>query len=212
MLHRAGLTIGRDRLFELLGQNNLLIRQKRSGARTTYSKHGFRYYRNLVKDRVVTSSNQVYVSDITYLRTLEGFCYLFLITDLYSRKIVGYHLADSLCVQEALKALRMALREQDPEKELIHHSDRGIQYCAYDYTNRLKDAGVQISMTEKDHVYENATAERVNGILKTEFMLGELLKSKMIAKKMVHQAIRIYNKERLHMSLCYQTPDQVHAA
>lgn len=212
LLPQAGIPIGRDRLFELLKNHDSLIRNKRNYARTTYSKHGFQSYRNLVKSYCLTGPNQVYVADITYLRTLEGFLYLFLITDLYSRKIVGYHVAENLGVDEAIRAQEMALKQCPNPQGLIHHSDRGLQYCAYDYTDKLKERGVKISMTEENHVYENATAERVNGILKSEFFLGKTLKTKVIALKMTIQAIAIYNKERPHLSLDYKTPDQVHAA
>jgi transposase InsO family protein len=149
----------------------------------------------------------VFVADITYLETIEGSCYLALVTDLFSRKIVGYDLSKSLAVEGAKRALEMALKNVAEPDKLIHHSDRGIQYCSYTYTDLLNDQHVQISMTEENHVYENAVAERVNGILKGEFMLGDKLRSFKIAKELVKETIDIYNNERLHMSLNYQTPE-----
>lgn len=206
------LFIGRDRLIDLLRAKELLIARKRNYQRTTNSNHWFKKYPNLIIDLEVTSPDQVYVSDITYISTFEGFCYLSLITDIYSRKIVGYELSRSLTVEGSLNALKMALRNAASPAGLIHHSDRGMQYCCGTYTNLLKKYGVNISMTEDDHVYENALAERVNGILKQEFMLGERLVSFAVAKKLVKEAVEIYNNERLHTSLDYMTPEQKYAA
>jgi transposase InsO family protein len=212
MLLSEGITIGRDRLFDLLREHELLIYPKRNYRRTTNSKHNFRMYRNLIKDLELTGSNQVFVSDITYIRTLEGFCYLSLITDKFSRKIVGYNLSRSLAVEGSLRALKMAMRGVKRPENLIHHSDRGIQYCSNLYVDYLICKKTSISMTEKDHVYENALAERVNGILKNELMLGTMIKSFSIAKNLVKQSIEIYNNERLHFALNYKTPELVHAA
>lgn len=212
MLSSRGIIIGRDRLFDLLREEELLIYPKRNYHRTTNSLHSFRMYRNLIKDKDLTSSNQVFVSDITYIRTLEGFCYLSLITDKYSRKIVGYNLSRSLAVEGSLKALKMAMKQVSNPEKLIHHSDRGIQYCCKVYVNYLNHKKAKISMTEKDHVYENALAERVNGILKNEFMLGNVLTTYKDAMKLVKESIEIYNKERLHTALDYKTPELVHAA
>ncbi|MDZ7821506.1 MAG: IS3 family transposase [Candidatus Marinimicrobia bacterium] len=163
----------------------------------------------MIKDLEIRRSAQVYVSDITYIHTLEGFIYLSLVTDHYSRKIVGYNLSESLSVEGSLKALKMSLKHVKNPQTLIHHSDRGIQYCSKAYTDMLRNHGVSISMTEEDHVYENALAERVNGILKDEFYLGQTLRSKTIAHKLVRDSIRIYNQKRLHMALNYHTPDSV---
>lgn len=211
-LNEEGQFIGRDRLFDLLRDKGLLVARKRNYRLTTNSNHWFLKYQNLIKDLDITRRNQVYVSDITYISTYDGFCYLSLITDVYSRKIVGYALSRSLSVEGSLKALKMALREVKAPGELTHHSDRGIQYCCTAYTSLLKKRGVKISMTEKDHVYENALAERVNGILKDEFILGSKIVSHRVAKKMVKEAVEIYNKERLHTSLDYMTPEQKYAA
>jgi transposase InsO family protein len=153
------------------------------------------------------------VSDITYIATEDGFCYLSLITDVYSRKVVGYSLSQSLSIEGSLEALEKALASRTKKaQKLIHHSDRGVQYCSHAYVHRLQDAGITISMTEENHVYENALAERVNGILKMELGLGEKLLSYSVAQKLVSEAIDIYNNERLHMSLDYITPEQKHAA
>lgn len=204
------MQIGRDCFFNLLREKNLLVPKNKNYVRTTYSSHRFRKYGNLVKDIEITGPNQAFASDITYIDTLDGFCYLALITDVYSRKIVGYDLSQSLSIEGSLRALNMALKKIPFPEKLIHHSDRGIQYCSHAYVKLLESKGVKISMTEENHVYENALAERVNGILKTEFMLGEKLQSFEVAKELVKEAIQIYNNERLHMSIGYQTPNRVH--
>jgi len=211
-LRSKGIKIGRDGLGNLLRDHNLLINKKRKYVRTTQSYHRFRTYKNLIKDLEMTRSNQVFVSDITYLDTLAGFCYLALITDAYSRKIVGYSVSQSLSIEFCLDALRQALKDVKAPDKLIHHSDRGIQYCSHIYVELLKKNKVNISMTEENHVYENALAERVNGILKQEFMLGETLTSFAIAKELVKESVKIYNEERPHMSINYLTPQVKHAA
>ncbi len=211
MLGELGVSIvGRDKLFDLLRERDLLIKREKRYVTTTQSYHRFKTYKNLIKDNPPQQSNNVLVSDITYIRTLNNFCYLSLITDLYSRKIVGYSLSKNLTVEGSLNALKMALKQVKDPSELIHHSDRGVQYCCKDYVDFLKSKSAKISMTEKDHVYENAHAERVNGILKDEFMLGETLVSYDIANKMVKESVDIYNNERLHMSIDYMTPTQKH--
>jgi len=207
-----GIKMGRDGLFELLRNEKLLVIKRRNFTRTTQSYHRFRTYHNLIRDLNITRPNQVFVSDITYIDTLEGFCYLALITDVYSRKIVGYQLSQSLSIEFCIKALKQALKGVSRPDKLIHHSDRGIQYCSHAYVKMLKKHQVKISMTEKSHVYENAIAERVNGILKNEFLLGERLSSFTIAKKMVKESIKIYNEQRPHMSLNYATPELKYAA
>ena len=173
-------------------------------------RHRLRKYGNLIRDLEINRPNQVHVADITYLETLEGFCYLALITDAYSRKIVGYDVSRSLTFEGSLRALQMALAQLSGPIQLIHHSDRGIQYCCHAYVELLNKHGVQISMTEEQHVYENAKAERVNGILKSEFLLGDCLASIDLAERMVKDTIPIYNNERLHLSLNYQTPAMKH--
>lgn len=207
-----GLKLGRDRFFAFLREHDLLLDSQKRRVQTTNSRHRFHRYGNLIKELPITGANQVYVADITYIRTLEGFSYLSLLTDAYSRKIVGYDLSRSLSIEGVMRSLENALQKHSGKIQgLIHHSDRGIQYCSYAYTDELKAHGIKISMTEKDHVYENALAERVNGILKDEFMLGETLVNHQVASKMVAQAIEIYNNERPHQSLNYRTPSSVHA-
>jgi len=211
MLQDCGVYVGRDRLFEILRDHHMLVQRRKRYTRTTDSRHPFRYYSNLIKDIRIDRPGQVYVSDITYIHTLEGFQYLALVTDYYSRKIVGYNLSDSLSIEGSIRALRMALQQLKEPSELIHHSDRGVQYCSKAYVDLLNKHGVKISMTEQDHVYENALAERVNGILKDEFCLGDTLRSKHIARTMVKESVKIYNQSRLHMSLNYRTPESVYA-
>ena len=209
-LQTLGFHIGRDRLFDILRKHDLLVKRKRSGVRTTYSNHWLRKYSNLIKGVELTAPNQVFVSDITYLRLSAGFVYLCLVTDAFSRKIVGWDVSSSLCVTGSLRALKMALRDIAHPEGLIHHSDRGIQYCCQDYVKLLTDNHILISMTEENHCYENAIAERVNGILKDEFLLGQTLPSLKIAKELVRESVHTYNYCRRHMSLDYQIPAEVH--
>lgn len=207
---KLGIKIGRDRLFDVLRNNNMLVRRKKASFKTTNSYHHFHKYNNLIKDLEITRPNQVWVSDITYIRTIKGFCYLALITDLHSRKIVGYDLSDSLELAGCLRALQKALANAKPAAGLIHHSDRGIQYCSKQYVEKLTKKKVEISMTEENHCYENAVAERVNGILKDEFYLDQCFVNTRHAKKATKSAIGIYNNKRLHLSLNLKTPDQVY--
>ena len=163
--------IGRDTFIGILRNNNLLVERKKSFTRTTDSNHPYYKWKNLIQGIEITHKNQVWVSDITYIRTLKGFRYLFLVTDLFSRRIMGYYLSNSLSIEGGIKALKNALKHRNRTIPLIHHSDRGIQYCCKEYVQLLQKEKINISMTEKDHCYENACAERVNGILKTEFLL-----------------------------------------
>ena len=167
----SGLKVGRDKLNDILREHDMLVRRKKASCKTTDSYHRFHKYKNMVKDMLVSAPNQVWVADITYIRTINGFCYLALITDMFSRKIVGYDISDSLELAGCLRALKRALRTARPAAGLVHHSDRGIQYCSNQYVNELKKREIKISMTEENHCYENAIAERVNGILKDEFYL-----------------------------------------
>jgi transposase InsO family protein len=208
-LHSIG-KIGRDKFFDILRRNNLLVKRKKSFTRTTDSYHRFRVYKNLLYNKTLTRSNECYVSDITYLRTDNGFVYLFLLTDAYSRKIVGWDLSRSLAIEGGLKALGMALRQRKTSGPLIHHSDRGIQYCCNAYVKRLKKHKVHISMTEENHCYENSLAERVNGILKDEFLLDSTFKNYKQALRATRQAIETYNELRPHWSLDLKTPNEVH--
>ena len=207
---QAGIKCGRDQLFDILREENLLIKPKRRYRQTTDSKHRNKVYKNLIKDESFGRPNQVWVSDITYIRVGESFQYLNLTTDLVSRKIVGYSLWDTLETEGTLTALRQALKHKNATEELIHHSDRGVQYSTEIYTKLLKKNGIKISMSAKACPYENAIAERVNGILKVEFDLGRVFENVNIAKQSVHQAIKLYNTERTHWGLDLRTPDEVH--
>jgi putative transposase len=210
--NRLEKSVGRDKLFDILRKHELLIRRRKRWVKTTNSYHRFRIYKNKLKGKLLSSPNQAYVSDITYIRTGNSFSYLFLITDAYSRKIVGWSLSLSLGIEGGLEALKMAIKQSGGKEGIIHHSDRGIQYCSDDYVKLMKKAEMEISMTEENHCYENAIAERVNGILKDEFMLGETWSDFDSAKRAVKQTIEIYNCLRPHMSLQLCTPDQKHRA
>ena len=209
-LKNQGIKLGRDALFNLLRDKNLLIRRKKPNHKPTNSFHRLYKYSNLIKDLEIVCPNQVWVSDITYIRTVKGFCYLALITDLYSRKIIGHDISDSLELKGCLRALKMAQRQSQIKKGTIHHSDRGIQYCSNQYVNELKKNNMLISMTEENHCYENAVAERVNGILKGEFYLDECFTNIEHARRAVKNAIKIYNHKRMHLSLNFNTPNMVH--
>jgi transposase InsO family protein len=204
------LKVGRDTLFKVLRDNNMLTLRKKYSCRTTNSYHRFYKYNNIIKDMEVTKPNQVWAADITYIRTLNGFCYLALITDMYSRKIVGYDLSDSLELNGCVRALNKAIYQAKNIKGLIHHSDRGIQYCSNIYTQILKLKKINISMTEENHCYENALAERVNGILKDEFYLDQTFMNTAHAKRATKNAINLYNQIRLHLSLDFKTPNMVY--
>ena len=207
---KNNLKIGRDQLFRILRENQLLVRRKKYSSRTTNSYHRFYKYDNIIKNMNINRSNQVWAADITYIRTIKGFCYLALITDMHSRKIVGYDLSDSLELDGCVRALKKALYHNKELKDLTHHSDRGIQYCSNVYTNELKRKKIAISMTQENHCYENALAERVNGILKDEFYLDQTFASVVHAKRATKNAIKLYNSKRLHLSLDFKTPNYVH--
>jgi transposase InsO family protein len=203
---------GRDKFFSLLRENDLLVKRKRQYRRTTHSYHHFHKYGNLIRDLSIVRPNQVWASDITYLRTEKGFVYLSLITDIYSRKIVGWAVSNSLSIEGCLDALKKALRENRFQIPSIHHSDRGVQYCSHAYVNILKKKGISISMTEENHCYENAMAERVNGILKDEYLLDRTFNDLSHAQKSSKEAVMLYNTRRPHWSLKFKTPEQVHNA
>ncbi len=206
----AHLKVGRDTLFNILRKHNMLTLRKKYTTKTTNSMHRFHKYKNIIKDLKVSRPNQVWVSDITYIRTVKGFCYLALITDMHSRKIVGYDLSNSLELKGCIRALNKALYQARDTKGLIHHSDRGIQYCSNTYTQILQRNNINISMTKENHCYENAMAERVNGILKDEFYLDQTFTDLAHAKRAAKNAIKLYNEIRLHLSLDYKTPNSVH--
>jgi len=209
-LLQMDIKMGRDKFFDLLRKQGLLVRRPRKYASTTQSRHYFRVYKNLIWGWKPSATEQLWVSDITYLRTSGGFVYLFLITDAYSRKVVGWHLSRSLAIEGAVKALRMALKQCSSTQGLIHHSDRGIQYCCKAYLRILKKHAIKISMTEGGDCYQNALAERVNGILKQEYCLDNTFADHTSAKKATLSAIRLYNKHRPHLSLNMQTPCRIH--
>ena len=212
-LQQHGISIGRDKLFDLLAEYGLLIRRrKRRKAVTTDSNHPFYKFPNLVRELQVLRPNHLWVSDITYISLRDRFCYLSLVTDAYSRKIIGYCLYPTLKKEGPLKAIAMALQTVTGklQQPLIHHSDRGLQYCCTDYTTLLEHKGITISMTEKGDPYENAIAERVNGILKAEFDLYRIFDNYQQAMDAVQQAILIYNQQRPHASCNYLTPQQAH--
>lgn len=209
-LEKGGVRIGRDRFFEVLGERGLLLEPLPKAPRTTNSRHSLPVFRNLLADMELTGPNQAWVSDITYIRTDEGFLYLSLITDAWSRKIVGYHGGDTLETEGCLKALANAAKELSAGQSPLHHSDRGSQYCSHLYTGTLREYGLGISMTEELHCYENAKAERVNGILKQEYFLGGCFRIKRQAIAAIEQAIWLYNTRRPHLALNYETPEAVH--
>jgi putative transposase len=206
------LKIGRDKFFDILRANHLLIQPKRSYHVTTNSHHRFRKHQNLILDTVINRPEQVWVSDITYIGKREKPCYLSLVTDAYSKKIMGYYVADNLNTESSLMALKIAVKSRgDKDLSLIHHSDRGLQYCADDYQNMLNKHNVKCSMTNNGDPYENAVAERINGILKQEFMIDTYHQDTAIMKIIVKEAIEIYNNQRPHYSNYMLTPEQMHA-
>ena len=212
-LEQAGVRIGRDRMFEELRKRGLLLEPVAAAyPRTTQSYHCLPVFRNLAKDLEVKAPNEVWVSDLTYLRTREGFLYLALITDKFSRKIVGWHVGDTLEAVGCVRALEGALAELPAHHQPIHHSDQGSQYCCHEYVQRLQERGLPISMTESNHCAENALAERMNGILKQEYGLGAELPTKAAAHQAVRQGIHLYNTRRPHRALGHGIPAQVHQA
>lgn len=211
-LKRMEIKLGRDKFFKLLGKSGLLIHRKKRYAKTTNSSHRFKIYKNLIKATKPDTRDKIWVSDITYIITGDSFSYLALITDLYSRRIVGYDISESLNMEGSIRALKMAMKGKNKLSGLIHHSDRGIQYCSNIYTGLLTENKIEISMSEKGNPYENAVAERLNGILKEEFMLSEGFSTKALANKAVKEAIETYNENRPHMSINYMTPNQKYAA
>ena len=214
-MQQAGIGMGRDALFDVLRHAKLLVPPRRAYHKTTDSHHRFRRHPNLLKagqqQVYATGSEQVWVADITYLPTVDKFVYLSLVSDAYSRKIVGWHVHDSLRTEEVARALKMALRGRQSRQRLVHHSDRGIQYCSSDYQDIHRRHGLSCSMTDGYDCYQNALAERINGILKTELLLQRPANLEQ-ARRMVAQSVQIYNSERPHLSLKMQTPDAVHRA
>lgn len=209
----AGVKLGRDRLFEVLRERGLLVPPQRAERpRTTHSYHSLPVFRNLIKERQANAPNEVWVGDLTYLRSQEGFMFLSLLTDKVSRHIVGYHCSDSLESIGCQEALKMALEQLQPGQRPIHHSDRGSQYCCHEYVQLAATKGLTMSMTEVDHCAENALAERMNGILKSEYGLDGLFKTKAHLQQAVEQAIYLYGTRRPHRALGHRFPAQVHGA
>ena len=205
------LKMGRDKLFKLLSDHHLLIKPKRRYTITTNSKHWLRKYPNILKEQIITQPEQAWVSDITYIKTDEGNCYLNMVTDVYSRKIMGYAIAQNMNTDEMKKAYQMAITNRAyPDNKLIHHTDRGLQYCSGEYIKLSIDNNIRISMTENGDPYENALAERMNRTLKEEFGLGRQLPTRQQAFQLTEEAIELYNKRRPHLSLKMKTPNNVH--
>ena len=203
------INLGRDYFFDLLAKNKLLVRKTKRSVHTTQSKHHFRRYPNLIKGFTPLKAHELWVSDITYIPLKDRFAYLFLITDAYSRKIVGHHVSDDMKVSSAVVALKKAMAQKPVETIVIHHSDRGVQYCSHEYVNLLEQNHAMISMTQSGDPLENAVAERVNGILKTE-LISSSYEDIDKASLSIGRAIIIYNFKRRHSSLNYQIPHQVH--
>jgi len=208
-LQQRKIVIGRDAFFNLLAKNKLLVRNRKRTVHTTNSKHFFYRYPNLVKDFRPMHAHELWVADITFIPVKDRFAYLYLITDAYSRKIVGFHVADNMRVESAVIALQKAFDQKPPDAIVIHHSDRGMQYCSNEYVKLLQHHHALISMTQNGDPYENAMAERVNGILKTE-LIAERYTDEKEAMQHITRCITIYNFRRVHSSINYQIPHHVH--
>ncbi len=208
-LESSGIKLGRDGLFDFLRDRQLLIQPKRSYIKTTNSRHWLRKHPNLLQGLPIERPEQVFVSDITYLESDEGVHYLSLVTDADSRKIMGHELSHQMRAEDTVKALEKAVKARCTSQPLIHHSDRGLQYCSKLYQETLSDAGIRPSMTDGYDCYQNALAERVNGILKQEFLTARC-RTFTELQKLVDESIYAYNHLRPHMSLGMQTPESVH--
>lgn len=204
------IKLGRDGLYKLMGYYGLLIRHRKRKPYTTNSFHHYKKYPNLIRNKIIHQAGELWVSDITYIRTMSEFSYLSIITDAYSHKIVGYKLHKTLQSEGAVDALIMANKDIKKTDKLIHHSDRGIQYCCKEYVQMIEHFGIQLSMTENGDPYENAIAERINGILKYEFGLAQTFSNHEAAAKAVEQGIKKYNELRIHDSCNRLTPIQAH--
>lgn len=211
-LAEAGVSIGRNRFFALLRRLDLCVPQRRRSVRTTDARHRFRVYTNLLKDAPPERPHEALVADLTYIRTEEAFVFLALVMDAFSRRIVGWDVDASLEAAGCMRALSMALAQLPEDARPIHHSDRGTQYCCAGYVELLEEHGLRISMTEQNHCYENAKAERLNGILKSEYGLGGTLRGIDEARRLCAEAVCLYNTRRPHMALGYRTPEVVHQA
>lgn len=202
--------MGRDRFFDLLREKDLLVKPEPGTPRTTQWMDYLPVFPNIVAGNPARMPEEVWLCDLTYIATEDGFQYLFLISDQFSRKIVGHHLSETMETRDALEALRKACQSLTPGKKPRHHSDRGCQYCSHQYIQELNRVGIRASMTEVNHCYENSQAERLNGILKQEYGLGRKLPSKQIAAKMVDHAVECFNTIRPHRSLAMDYPERVH--
>jgi transposase InsO family protein len=206
------LKIGRDKFFGILRANHLLVEARRSSHVTTDSHHRFRKHKNLILEMPILRPEQVWVSDITYIGKREKPCYLSLVTDAYSKRIMGYYVADNMSTESSALALKMAIKNrQTNTPALIHHSDRGVQYCSDGYQKILLKNKIQCSMTNNGDPYENAVAERINGILKQEFVIDTYHEDLDIMREIVKEAIDIYNNQRPHYSNYMLTPKQMHS-
>jgi putative transposase len=210
VMRQREIKMGRDKLFSVMRNNDLLIAPRRRYIQTTNSRHRFKKYPNKAKDLMVDQPDQLWVSDITLIKAEDGYCYLNMVTDAYSRKIVGYAVADNMEAESMIGALRMALSQKGPLAIPMHHSDRGAQYCCELYVNLMKRNNCIISMTENSDPYENALAERMNRTIKEEFGLDRIVKSKALVYKIVEESIELYNYYRPHLSLKMKTPAEVH--
>lgn len=210
-IEQQGIKFGRDKLFDLMRLYGLQIKPRRHYTQTTMSKHWLRKWPNIIKDKTISHPDEVWVSDITYIKTEEGNCYLNMITDAYSRKIMGYAVDDNMETESMIKALRMATEHRkDPLVSTIHHSDRGLQYCSKDYVLMTTKNNIKLSMTENGDPYENALAERMNRTIKEEFGMDRKLKSKQQVKQLVEESIFLYNSKRPHLALKMKTPEEVY--
>jgi putative transposase len=207
---QAGLKVGRDKLFSILKDANLLIRKKKRYTKTTDSSQWRRQHDNLVEGYVPQKPEELLVADITYFDTEQGTAYGHLVTDAYSKKIMGYEVAYDMKKERTIAAFNMAMKNRQYDHQGVHHSDRGAQYCAYDYVNNARDNNYDISMTQDGSPYDNAVAERINGILKDEFALGDKMKDLVELKEKIARAVEIYNNQRPHMSCHLLTPNQMH--
>ncbi len=210
-LEELQLKFGRDKLFELIRYYDLQNKPKRRYVQTTMSKHWLRKWPNIIKNRSVIRPDEVWVSDITYLKTEQGNCYLNMITDAYSRKIVGYAVADNMETESMIGALKMAVKQRTPNSvATIRHSDRGLQYCSKEYESLTQTNNIRLSMTENGDPYENALAERMNRTIKEEFGMDRVLKSKEQVNQLVPESVALYNQKRPHLALNMKTPEQVY--
>jgi putative transposase len=210
-LRDRGLKMGRDGLFELMRLYGLQIKPRRRYTQTTMSKHWLRKWPNLIKGKVVDAPDQVWVSDITYIKTEEGNCYLNMITDAFSRKIVGYAVDETMETASMIQALHMAVgQRKNSSAATIHHSDRGLQYCSGEYQSLTAKHDIRLSMTENGDPYENALAERMNRTIKEEFAMDRTIKSKALVKQLIEESILLYNRKRPHLALEMKTPEMLY--